>query len=351
MEKDFENGDRRLTADERALRVKKMKKKSKRRLALVVTVFCLILLIVICPIILFASLRVRKFDMEGTSPYTPDEISAASGITVGKSLIFIDTEEIEKNIEKALPYIADVQVTKKLPGTLLIKYGEARKKYAIQISDTSYAVVSADFRVLETAAEPPEGTARIIGAPPAIALQGEIISFSGSQTLLDESGEPVNDASLSLLMEISKAVEESGLEDINMINITTVSHIYLIYNERIVLNLGDGSNIQRKLALGKKVIDSENENSVFQTGTINLTVDMQAYFSAEAYKDIPELLAYYKLIGKVTEEEEEETTEDGEESEETTDENGEETDEEESDEEETTESEAENDENEDENEG
>ncbi len=344
MEKDFENEERRLTADERALRVKSLKKKRKRRLALVVTVFCLILILVICPIVLFASLRVRKFEMEGTSPYTPDEISAASGIAVGKSLIFIDTEEIEKSIEKALPYIDDVKVTKKLPGTLFIKYGEAEKKYAIQVSDTSYAVVTENFRVLETAPEPPEGTTRIIGAPPAIALQGELISFSGGQTLLDENGEPVNDTSLSLLMEMSKAIEENGLEDINMINITTISHIYLIYNERIVLNLGDSGNIQRKLALGKKVIDSENENSVFQTGTINLTVDKQAYFSADAYKDIPELLTYYKLIGKVSDEEEEETT--GESEEET----DEETDEETEEEPDTSESEAENDKNEDEDE-
>lgn len=296
MDRGLENDTgRRLTPEERALRVKKLKRKRQIRLALVVTAFILVIVLIICPIILFAAVRVRKFDLEGTSPYTPDEITEKSGVTVGKSMLFMDTEEIEKTIETNLPYTDDVKVTKKLPGTLVIRYGEAVKRFAIRVSDSTFAICSDGFKMLETTGVMPEGVIRVLGVPPVTANPGDIVSFVKDKAELDENGEPVGDATLSLLLKISKSIDENGIEDINLIDLSSPSHIYLIYNERIVLNLGDSTGIERKLALGKKVIDSENENSLLQTGVINLTVEKQAYFNADSYKDIPELIAYFNL--------------------------------------------------------
>lgn len=322
MGNEFENsGERRLTAEEREERIKKMKRKRKRRLALVVTVFCLIIILTAGPIIVFAALRVRNFSLEGQSPYTKDEIILASGVPEGRSLLFVDVDDVKNRIESGLPYIADVKVLKKFPGTIIIRYGEAEKQFAIQVTENSYAVLSPSFRVIETTEVFPEGATLISGTPAVLAVKGEYISFNGNAASFDESGKPVGDDSLSLLMEISNSIAENELEDINLINIGSPTHIYLIYNERIVMNLGDSSNISRKIALGKKVIEAENQNSIYQTGVINLTVDMQAFFSEEAKKDIPELLEYFG--DEVPEEEEPLTDEDGNPVEPETDENGE----------------------------
>lgn len=320
MEKEFENdAERRLTPEEREERVRKLKSKRKRRKALVITVFCLAMLLIVSPIVLFAALRVRNYSLEGQSPYTKDEIILASGVAEGKSLIFINVENVKNRIESELPYIADVKVLKKFPGTLVIKYSEAEKQFAIQVTENSYAVLSPSFRVIETTETFPEGATIISGTPAVLAVKGEYISFNGNAAVFDENGKPVDDDSLSLLLEISNAIAENELEDINLININSPTHIYLIYNERIVLNLGDRSNISRKISLGKKVLESENQNSIYQTGVINLTVDMQAFFSEEAKKDIPELLEYF---GEETTEEEPMTDEDGNIIEPETDENG-----------------------------
>ncbi|GEM_PF-682071 len=331
MEKEYGNsnanaGDRRLTPEERAARVRKMKRKRKRRLALVVTVFCLLILMIVSPIVIFAALRVRNYSLEGESPYNREEIILASGVPEGKSLLFVDVDAVKNKIEAELPYITDVKVLKKFPGTLIIRYSEAQKQFAIQISESSYAILSPSFRVIETSSVLPEGATLISGTPAVLAVKGEYVSFNGGAAEFDEGGKPLDDDSLSLLMEISNAIAENELEDINLININSPTHIYLIYNERIVLNLGDSSNISRKIALGKKVIESENQNSIYQTGVINLTVDMQAFFSEEAKKDIPELLEYFGE--EKPEEEEPETDEDGNVIDEKTDEGGDSVDEE-----------------------
>lgn len=294
MKEEFENiGDRRLTPEEREERVRRLKKKRKRRKAFVISVFCLIILLIVSPIVIFAALRVRNYSLEGHSPYSKEDIITASGVSEGKSLIFIDVNEVKSRIESALPYIADVKVLKKFPGTLVIKYSEAEKQFAIQVAESSYAILSPSFRVIETIEFLPEDATLISGTPAVLAVKGKYISFNGGAADFDESGKPVDDDSLSLLLEISNAIAENEIGDINLININSPTHIYLIYNERIVLNLGDASNIARKLALGKKVIESENQNSIYQTGVINLTVDMQAFFSEEAKKDIPELVEYF----------------------------------------------------------
>lgn len=330
MKEEFENiGDRRLTPEEREERVRKLKKKRKRRKAFVVSVFCLIILLIVSPIVIFAALRVRNYSLEGQSPYTKDEIILASGVAEGKSLIFIDVDDVKEKIESALPYISEVKVLKKFPGTLVIKYSEAEKQFAIQVTESSYAILSPSFRVIETTTVLPEDATLISGTPAVLAVKGEFVSFNGSATSFDESGKPVEDDSLSLLLEISNAIAENELSDINLININSPSHIYLIYNERIILNLGDASNISRKLALGKKVIESENQNSIYQTGIINLTVDMQAFFCEEAKKDIPELMEYFGEEKPVAEPE---TDADGNIIEPETDENGDPIDEEETEE-------------------
>ena len=60
---------RRLTPEERAARVKKLKQKRRVRLAIVITAFLLLLALIISPIVLFFVLRVKDFALEGI-PYS-----------------------------------------------------------------------------------------------------------------------------------------------------------------------------------------------------------------------------------------------------------------------------------------
>ena len=279
---------RRLTPEERAARVKKLKQKRRVRLAIVITAFLLLLALIISPIVLFFVLRVKDFALEGISPYHGYEIIEASGVTEGKSLIFLSVDKIEENIEKTLPYTDDVEVTRKFPDTLVIRYGETSKAFAFQLSGSSYALTDSNLKVLEHASEVPEGLTLIKGATPVKYDTGEVMSFA-----VNEDGEEIStDRTFSLVLEITKSVAENSMKDVNLIDVSSVNDIYLIYQGRLVLRLGESSDISSKLSLGQRVIADEDKIDPMQSATVNLTIPKKAYVNPADPEDIKELVIY-----------------------------------------------------------
>ena len=277
---------RRLTPEERAARVKKLKQKRRFRLAIVVTAFLLLLALIISPIVLFFVLRVKNFSLEGISPYHGYEIIEASGVTEGKSLIFLNVDKVKENIEKTLPYTDNVEVTRKFPDTLVIRYGETTKAFAFQLSGSSYVLTDSNLKVLEHASEVPEGLTLIKGAVPVSFEAGEVMAFSKN-----ENGE-TTDRTFSLVLEITKAVAENSMKDVNLIDVSSVNDIYLIYQERLVLRLGESSDLSSKLSLGQRVIVDEDKIDPMQSATINLTIPKKAYVNPDDPGDIKELVIY-----------------------------------------------------------
>ena len=135
MDREMQPGaQRRLTPEERAIRVKNLKRKRRFRLAIVATAFILLLCLIVSPIIVFAVFRVKTFKVEGASPYTSEQIISASGIQQGKSLIFADLDEAAASIEKTLPYTDNVKLTKKLPSGIIIRLEETSAGFAVEMS-------------------------------------------------------------------------------------------------------------------------------------------------------------------------------------------------------------------------
>ncbi len=277
-------GERRLTPEERQLRVKKLKRKRRFRLAIVIIGFFLALSIVISPILLFAVFRIKTFTVEGTSPYTNDEIIAASGIGLGKSMIFADLEEASENIEKTLPYTDNVRLTKKLPSGIIIRLDETSRAFAVELSAGMYALTNSELKVLELVGELPEGVALIAGAVPVKSETGERLVFA--------SDDEATDLTYALIEKIAASVAENGLEDIDLVDVASRSNIYMIYQGRIVLRLGDTTDIESKISLGTRVIKEENMIDPSQCGTVDLTIPKKAYFNPSDFDDIEELVSY-----------------------------------------------------------
>lgn len=283
MDREMQPGaQRRLTPEERAIRVKNLKRKRRFRLAIVATAFILLLCLIVSPIIVFAVFRVKTFKVEGASPYTSEQIISASGIQQGKSLIFADLDEAAASIEKTLPYTDNVKLTKKLPNGIIIRLEETSAGFAVEMSGGMYALTNSELKVLELSGEVPEGTAVITGAVPVKAEAGSIISFSAEE----------EDKTLSLIKQITRSVAENGMEDINLIDVSEKNNIYLIYQGRIVMQLGDSSDLASKLSLGQRVISQENTIDPAQFGTVNLTVAKKAYFNPSDFNDVSELVKY-----------------------------------------------------------
>ncbi len=290
MENNQQGNTRRLTPEEREIRIKQLKRKRNIRKAIVVIGFLLILSLIASPILILTLFRVKSFTVEGASAYTNEEIISASGIVTGKNLLFANLDEAADNIEKLLPYTDEVKLTKKLPDEIIIRYETTEKAFAIGMSNGLYALTDSNLKVLEITGQRPSGVALIVGAVPCKAEAGEIAAF---ETVEDgeKEGEFV-DETLSLLLEITGAIAENGTKDINLINVSERNDIYLIYQGRIVLNLGNSSDLSSKLSLGTKVINSENTIDPFQFGAINLTVVTEAVFNPSDMKDVPEVMYY-----------------------------------------------------------
>ncbi len=298
--------ERRLTPEERQIRIKQIKRKRKIRKTIVAVGFLLVLFIAISPVLLFTVFKVKSFTVEGTGAYTNDEIISASGIAMGKNLLFADLDEAADNIEKLLPYTDEVKLTKKLPDEIIIRYEATEKAFAIGMSNGLYAITNSNLKVLELSGVLPNDVALIVGAIPYKAEVGEIAAFDVIGE--DEKEEEFVDETLSLLLEITGAIAENGTKDINLINISDTSDIYLIYQRRIVLNLGNSLDLPSKLSLGNKVINSENTIDPFQFGAIDLSVVTEAVFNPSDMKDVPEVMYY--LENYAPEEPEEEITDD-----------------------------------------
>ncbi len=282
---------RQLTPEEREIRKRKLKRKKNFRIAIVAVGFVLILSLIAGPIIIFTAFKVKTFSVEGKAPYTNEEVIAASGIIQGDSLIMSDVEEASDSIERILPYTDNVVVTKKLPNIIIIRLESTVKEYAIGLSNGTFAMLDKNLKVLEYASAVPEGITVIKGAVPIKAEVGECLSFATEEPE-NEDEIQTGDRTVSLILEITKAIADAGMKEINLIDVSSGSNIHLIYQKRIVLNLGDSSDIPSKLSLGQKVINEENQISLTQSGTINLTVVKKAYFNPSNPDDIKELVIF-----------------------------------------------------------
>lgn len=292
MDREINQGQNRpLTPEEREIRKRKLKRKKNIRIAIVVIGFILILSLIVSPIIFFTAFKVKTFNIEGKAPYTNEEVIAASGIIQGNSLIMTDVEEASKKIEKFLPYANNVVITKKLPNIIVIRLESTVKEYAIGLSNGTFAMLDKNLKVLEYSSDVPEGITIIKGAVPIKSELGECLAFADDQPENAEETQ-IGDRIFSLILEITKAIGDTGIKEIDAIDVASGSNIHLIYQKRIVLNLGDSSDIPTKLALGKKVIDEENNISLTQSGTINLTVVKKAYFNPSDPEDIKELVIF-----------------------------------------------------------
>ena len=258
------------------------KKRKRRRTILHSTVGILIISTVLV-VLSVVFCRVAKFTVAGESPYSRDEIVNSVKACEGKSMFLIKTEKLEDLVESALPYTDNVRITKQYPRGIRIEVNTAKRAFAVELSKNYYAVTNGRLKVLEATDKLPEETVTVKGRPISSYSAGQILSFTGK---------PGDDAIRDALIEIAQAIEDTALEDINMINIGDENNIYLVYDNRIIVKIGKAENLAGKLSLAKKSLDEENKLSPAQYGELDVTVSKKAVFAPDDLKDLPELVEF-----------------------------------------------------------
>lgn len=303
-----------LTAEEKALKRKRAQRKRKLRLAIVVMGFILIIGTVVGGITSLFVFRVKSYSVESESSfYEQQEIIDATGIEYNKSLIFADLDDAEELTERTLPFLKNVEITKKLPTGLVIRFEEAGMAYAVEISNGTYAITNDEFKVLSVSGVVPEGVVVVKGQIPVVNEVGETIAFVVQDSEKKDAA-PAEDKVMNVLNAIAATVSEKEFEGITAINVSSLFDIYLIYQDRILIELGDSQNMEAKADFFIRAIEEENMIDNSKTGIMNFQIPETAYFCTADIRDIPELAEHLgvDISGEKEEEKSEEATEEGE---------------------------------------
>ncbi len=266
VKKQTAKGSVQLSRDEiRNINSRKRRHRQKRiRLALY-TVLLVCFIAVAVGLSLTVFFNIGQIEVKGSDVYGESDIIKASQIKTGDNLFLVNTNSCEKKITNKLPYIGEAKITRKLPSTLIIECKSTRE-YAAFDCEEGYILIDENGKVLSTNATVlREGVAYITGIYPVDATLCRTVEFESEETLQN-------------ITHILTAVKNADIEKINYLDITDISCVILMYDDRILLKAGSLVNFENKMLRAREAIRSEEQRNASVEGTLDLTIDPYAYF-------------------------------------------------------------------------
>ena len=197
--------------------------------------------------------------------YQPEQIIEAADVEVGDNMVATNWDRVKEKVEQKLPYVLSLEIKKTASGKITFSVVDDTATLVFKTSK-GYALADANCKVLEIVKEKPKnnGLTLLTVKNRINADPGETISFA--------------DDSESILYDtIRTAIKNSGIGNITGIDISDPENIYLEYQNRYRLYLGNSEDIEYKLREAKKIIAEEDENDPNQIGEINLSILKKVY--------------------------------------------------------------------------
>ncbi len=263
-----QSSEKRYTKNEIRKRQNK-KRKLKNSVRNAIITFCVLLAISVIGIVLSLTMffNITSINISGSGIYTAEQIEQVCGIRTGDNLFLTDSEKSRKLLTEALPYIYDVTFKKKLPATLNIEITDAVAAYAVANEDGTFTLLDDNLKVLENAAQE--------NSVDTIMIKDVLLAASGAGHTVEFE----NPDALNCIKSIADALKAVGLSDISEISSADKNNNYILYKNRIVLELGDCSNLENKLYKCLAACEElENKNGEIK-GRINISNGKQIYFT------------------------------------------------------------------------
>ena len=158
------------------------------------------------------------------------------GVAIGDVLMGVNKTKAASRIIVGLPYVQQVVVHKVLPGTVRFSLVECKAMAAAQSEFGKVWLVNADGKLLESL-----DNSENIGYP---LIQGPVLDLptGGDPVTFDdpEAGE--------LGMQTAAELTAAGVSDqITIIDVSDPASIKLSYQDRIEVQLGDGTDLQYRI--------------------------------------------------------------------------------------------------------
>ena len=255
-----------MTPEARERYEKKLKIVTRNRRILFGTVAVVVIAAVFAVLSLTVLFNVSEVKVaKAGKRYQPEQIIEAADVDVGDNMVATNWDRVKEKVEQKLPYVLSLEIKKTVSGKITFSVVDDTATLVFKTSK-GYALADANCKVLEIVKEKPKnkGLTLLTVKNRINADPGETISFS--------------DDSESILYDtIRTAIKNSGIGNITGIDISDPENIYLEYQNRYRLYLGNSEDIEYKLREAKKIIAEEDENDPNQIGEINLSILKKVY--------------------------------------------------------------------------
>lgn len=202
----------------REIQNRRKSQKAKRRKAALkrfLIFLCILAAMVLVMLSLTVFFPIEKIIVNSTnSIYSSEQIIKASGIKKGENL-WMSGLNAEKDITTKLPFVAQAEITRKFPSSIIIKTKSAKAVYLLNLKN-DYYVCDSEYKVLKVDKEIDDTLILISGVEFIKTKVGNKVSFSNAKkreilekifALLNEKNIKVNSVDVTETMEITIRVE------------------------------------------------------------------------------------------------------------------------------------------------
>lgn len=208
---------------------------------------------------IFFNLSPTGLSINGTTLYAPEQIQTVGGLAPGQNLIRLNTDFVERRLRENLVYVEEVEVIKDYPESLIINIKEAKPKAQIEY-DGGYCTVSASGRLLEVGESQRNKKLPFISGFELVGPIDDVIQRGDNEPpvyLPITAGLDATSADTQksvIIKQLFDELDRLDFKKIARIDIADRTDIKLIYDGRIVIELGSSVDLDIKLSYIQAVI-------------------------------------------------------------------------------------------------
>ncbi|HAN20335.1 MAG: hypothetical protein A2Y15_03985 [Clostridiales bacterium GWF2_36_10] len=205
--------------------------------------------------------RVRNININGNERYSYEEIIAALPVKADDNLYSFKTEDVETAIKKAFPFIGNVSVTRSIPSHINIEITETDVAMYMHLA-RDYYLLSSELRVLD----------RIVDA---IQIPENVIMLKASQVhrcIVGETASFIDTRSYDAITALYKNISDNNIQTkVDSIDITSRFDVYLQYENRFKVYVGDMDYSDIKMQFLVEIITDLDKRNTGTNGTIDIS--------------------------------------------------------------------------------
>lgn len=233
-------------AESENLRRRKRRRRSKNTLYFLLVGFFAAAVLVMLSLTVF--FKIEYIEVKGNDRYSQTELISASGIRPGDNLFRVDKAALKEKLQTNYPYIEDVKFERILPSTAVIVIRQAVPIGTFVQSDGSYALVSGEARILESGVNPTSVYVIVKGVEIADRTPGSYLPETAGEEFVTYE-------------YVYAALEETEFGAITELDLGDILNIKILYENRILIELGSVSDLSKKLAFAKYALETTVERS------------------------------------------------------------------------------------------